>query len=87
MSDFEQHANPEMVDAIIQVVGRAINGAVIPGVTTQSDLLSAIFTILHRMLKMAKEMEDPAHHERNTKEIGDILMNFLFEFGTPGKPQ
>lgn len=76
-------SDPEMVDHIIRIVGKAVSSAVVPHVTTQSDLLSAIFTILHRMLEVSRSMEEPGDHEHNTREIGNILTNFLLEFGTP----
>jgi hypothetical protein len=83
--DFDKpiHADPIQVEFIISSVGKALNSVVIPHVTTQADLLSAIFTILYRMLKTAQDMEDPAEKAHNRKEIGDILTNMLMEFGTP----
>ena len=74
-------ADPVMVDHIVQSVGKALSNVIIPNVTTQADLLSAIFTILHRLLQVAKSAEAPEEHDQNSKEISKILVNFLLEFG------
>lgn len=80
--DKPSHADPVMVNMIITSVGKALNQAVVPGVTTQADLMSAIFTILHRMLKTAQELEDPSEKLHNRQEIGNILSSMLLEFGS-----
>ena len=86
--DFDKpvHADPLVVDMIINTVGKAMNQAVVPGVTSQADLLSAIFTILYRMLKTCQELEDPAEKVHNRQEIGAILASMLLEFGTSNTP-
>ena len=83
--DFDKpiHADPAVVEFIINSVGKVMNQVIVPGVTTQADLLSAIFTILYRMLKTCQELEDPAEKLHNRQEIGAILANMLLEFGTP----
>ena len=76
------HADPVMVDHILKSVGNALTAAMIPHATTPADLLSAIFTILYRLLKTTRESEDAADHEGNAKEIDRILMDLLAEFGS-----
>lgn len=75
-------ANPEHVEELIQAMGEALNRTVVLHITSQADILSAIFTILNRMLKTAKQMEAPEDAEHNAHEIGCILKEFLLEFGT-----
>ena len=79
-----KHADPAMVSQIIQSIGVAVHAAVIPDVTTQADILSAFFTVLHRILRTSQQMESVEEHAVNSREIGKILSSMLLEFGTSG---
>ncbi len=79
--DEEEGPNPERVDILIGTIGEAIKDGSISGVTTHADVLSAIFTVLHRFLQYSQSKEAPEDHERNAKEVGRVLGDFLMEFG------
>ena len=76
--------HPAMVESIIQSVSVALDHAVIPNVTSTADVLSAMFTILNRMLRAAQELQSSEEREHNAGEMGRILSTMLLEFGTTG---
>ena len=74
-------ADPQMVSQLLEAMAIALKDAVLPGVTTQADVLSATFTLLSRILASAREQDDPADRKRNAIEIGRVLGTLLMEFG------
>lgn len=74
-------ADPAMVDRIIRGIGVGIQGSLIPGQTSQADLLSAMFTVMYRMLQNARDNEEPAMSGKNANEIGSVLADMLLLFG------
>lgn len=74
-------ANPAMVDRLIRGIGVGIQGSIIPGQTSQADLLSAMLTVMYRMLQNAQENEEPAAQGKNASEIGIVLADMLLAFG------
>lgn len=84
MYDLDDEAvgpDPVMVEQLVEAMGHALIEAVIADVTTQADLLSALFTMLKRALKEAENCADPASKKRNAQEIGRVLADLLLEFG------
>lgn len=77
-------ADPETVDRLMAAIGDALVRSVEKGKTSQAEILSALFTILRNMLIASQQLEDPRDHDRNAKEIGRVLMEFLVEFGSVG---
>lgn len=77
------HADPVMVNHIIKAMALGMQTAIVPGVTTQADLLSAVFTMLYRMLNTSRDKErSHEEHEKNSQEIGQILGSLLMNFGS-----
>lgn len=74
-------ADPAMVDRLIRGIGVGIQGSIIPGQTSQADLLSAMLTVMYRMLQNAQENEEPAAQGKNASEIGIVLADMLLAFG------
>lgn len=74
-------ADPQMVDRVIRGIGVGIQGSIIPGQTSQADLLSAMFTVMYRMLRNAQDTEEPAAQGKNASEIGQVLADMLLLFG------
>ena len=75
-------ADPRMVGHLMQAMASAIDQATIPHVTTTADLLSAVFTMLDRTLRVVSKTEDLDIQMFNSREIGRVLTAMLFEFGT-----
>ncbi len=81
-SDLEDvHADPVMVDRLVKSMAIGLQTAIQPGVTTQADILSAVFTVLYRMLNTARQDTDPHEQQKNAAEIGRVLQGLLMDFG------
>lgn len=66
----------------MQTVCQALDDATIDEVTTPADVLSALFTILYRMLKATMALQTPEERPYNVKEIRRVLDDFILEFGS-----
>ena len=75
-------ADPCMVGHLMHAMTSAMAQASIPQVTTSADVLSAVFTMLDRTLRVVRENEDRTVHQTNAREIGRVLTQMLLEFGT-----
>lgn len=71
-----------MVETLADAGLRAIQQACIPGVTTPSEVLSASFTILDRILRSVGKMQTTEERLVNSKEISRILQEFIVDHGT-----
>lgn len=49
--------------------------------TAPAEIVSALFTILYRVLRAMQKLELPEDKKHNTDEIRRILMDMLMEFG------
>lgn len=74
------HADPRMVEKIIKNIAIGMQTAIVTDVTTQADMLSAVFTVLYRMLNTAKQSDDEEWNQ-NSGEIGRVLQDMLLVFG------
>jgi hypothetical protein len=75
-------ADPAMVGQLLAAISSAVEQTCIPDVTTTADILSALFTTLDQVLKMAVKDATPEDAAHNAKEISRILMDFMVEYGT-----
>lgn len=73
-------ADPRMVEKLVRSIAVGMQKAIVADVTTQADLLSAVFTVLYRMLNTAKTSEDE-DWDQNCGEIGRVLQDMLLVFG------
>lgn len=73
--------DPQIVCQLTDAIAEALSDTVIPNITTQADILSALFTVLARALEAARNHEDPKDARTNAAEIGRILSTLLMEFG------
>jgi hypothetical protein len=78
-------ADPMMVEQLIAAIGKAMHKAVVQDVTTTSDIISAFFTILDRLLREARKLQSEEDQFYNSQEISHILTAMLFEFGSCGE--
>ena len=77
-------ADPVVVEHIVSNITSAISECIIPNVTTQADVLSAVFTVLQRILRGMQQETDPADQKANARELGRVLTGMLLEFGDSG---
>jgi len=76
--------NEVMVKQLVRAMGAGMQTAVVPGVTTETDILTAVFTVLTNMLRVVSTGEGTLQeHAHNTQEIRRVLSGLLLEFGTP----
>jgi hypothetical protein len=80
-------ANPLMVDRLIKGIAVGMNTVLVTGQTTQADLLSAVFTVLYRLLENSQRDEDPGEAEKNAHEIRRVLTDMLMTFGSSTRIQ
>jgi hypothetical protein len=73
--------DPEVVEELVLAMGEALLKAIQPNMTSEADVLSAMFTLLRRALIEAAETSDAETKKRNSKEIGRVLADMLLEFG------
>jgi len=70
-----------MVEHLVDATTNALSGAIIEDVTTQSEVLSAIFTLLDRTLRGVRKLQPPEERAYNAKEIARVLNEMLVDFG------
>lgn len=76
-----RQANPQMVETLIHAMGVALNKTVVPHVTSTADMLSAVMTVLERMLRAARDLQSAEDQAHNAKEVGNALSALLLEYG------
>lgn len=82
-TDIPTIADPVQVARLVKGMAVGIQTAIIPNQTTDADILSAVLTVLYRVLARAKEDDDPSMANRNAIEVGKVLQDMLFTFGAP----
>jgi hypothetical protein len=73
--------DPNMVVRLIQAMGSALDRAVVPEVTTTSDILTAVLTLLDRTLRISRQVQDPKDSLHNSQEVERVLIDMIMEFG------
>ncbi len=66
-------ANHLMVEELVIGIGKGLEQAVDPNLTTSAEILSAIFTVLSRTLLAMQDMQTPEDKPHNRREIGRVL--------------
>lgn len=69
------------VDQLAKAAALGMEKASIPDITSPSDILSAAFTFLGRTLVAMRKLEDPSDRVYNARKIGEVLSEFLVDFG------
>ncbi len=72
--------DPIMVQELVEAMGAAMESACIPNVTSPSEVLSATFTLLGRVLRGIQRSSLPEHRQYNTAQIQGILAELMMEF-------
>ena len=73
-------ADVETVERLAHAVSQALEDHCVSG-TTPADILSALFTVLTRMLRVMKRLELPEDKDTNRQQIARVLQDMLIEFG------
>lgn len=71
-----------MVETLVQAISLSLEHACIPDVTTPSEVLSALFTSLDRMLHAMQDLEAAEDTAFNRKQVGKVLQDMLLEYGS-----
>lgn len=69
------------VDRMAEAAQAAMQRVAVPDVTTASEVLSASFDLLDRMLTAVRECQEPKHRFANAKIIATALNGMLATHG------
>lgn len=72
--------NLEHVEDLVQALGDALEDASTDD-TTPAEVISAVFSTLHRLLAAMRHFEDPLDHDHNTIEVQRVMTHILKEHG------
>lgn len=75
------NCDPEMVEKLIQAATSAMERAVIPDITTPSEIATASFVLLDRTLRGIRKLSPPRDRAQNAKEFGRILNELIVDHG------
>lgn len=78
---YQDECDPEMIEAIVKAARTGMSRAVIPDVTTSSEVLSAVFTLLDRTLRSVRSLQTPEERFENAAEINKVLKELLTDHG------
>ena len=81
-ADAETSPDSYMVDQLATSIWAALEQTAIKDITTHAEILSALFTVLHRFMSVSRMHEDPADSLHNTKEVNRVLGELMLEFGS-----
>lgn len=70
-----------MIERLVDAGMGAIYKASTPDITTPSEVISAVFTILDRMLGNIRRTQDPSDRIHNAKQISNALNDLLIDHG------
>lgn len=85
MSEFplqtDRDCDPQMVEALITGAQNGISRAYIPHVTTTSELLTAVFTLLDRTLRAVRTHQTSKQRFDTAAHISGTLNEMLIDHG------
>lgn len=77
----QDDCDPAMVEALITAAARGMSRAVVPDITTQAEIMSAVFTLLDRTLRSFRKIQDPADRFVAAQQISKALSDLLIDHG------
>lgn len=83
----KRSANPEvdplMVDQMVAAMSSGLERSCIPNLTTTNEILTAITTLLDKILQGVRRNESAEDHAYNAEEVSRILGDLIMEYGLP----
>lgn len=79
--DTSDDCDPQMVEALIKGATRGMAHAVIPAITTESEIMSAVFTLLDRTLRSLRNLQSSDVRFERAAQIHDALQGLMTDHG------
>lgn len=73
--------DPQMVELLVKAATHGMSKAVVPDITTQSELLSAVFTLLDRTLRSIRKLQSPDERFMRAEQIRNALDGIMTDHG------
>lgn len=73
--------DPDMIEALIKAASTGMSRAVVPDITTHSEIISAVFTFLDRTLRSMRKVQSPEDRFIIAHEINRALTEMLVDHG------
>lgn len=74
--------DPQMVEILIAGATRGMANAFVPDVTTTSEVMSAVFTLLDRTLRSIRKIQTPEERFDTASQIRNALQEMLTDHGS-----
>lgn len=82
LASTNRYVDTYQVEQLATAVWASLEQTSMTGVTTPAEILSALFTVLHRFMSVSRQHEAPEDRGHNVKEINRVLSDMLIEFGS-----
>lgn len=79
---YSKQCDPDMVEELVKATLKGLELGVIPDVTTDSEIISAIFTLLDRTLRAMRKIQTPQERFQNAAQINKVLREMLTDHGS-----
>lgn len=73
--------DPDMIEALIKAASNGMSRAVVPDITTHSEIISAAFTFLDRTLRSMRKVQAPDERFTTALEVNKALTEMLIDHG------
>lgn len=77
----QDDCDPSMVEALIKGATTGMSKAVVPDITTSSEVLSAVFTFLDRTLRSVRRLQTSDERFHNADQITRALHDMMIDHG------
>lgn len=74
--------DPIMVESLVSAAANGMQRAFIPDITTNSEMISAAFTLLDRTLRNVRKIQHPSDRFMIASQIKDALEDLLLDHGS-----
>lgn len=78
----DDDCNPVHVEALIKGASSGMAKVVIPDITTQAEVMSAVFTLLDRTLRSIRKLQTPSERFDTALQIHQALTDLLTDHGS-----
>lgn len=82
MIQFVDDCDPITVESLVKAATNGLAKEVIPNVTTEAEVISAVFTLLDRTLRSLRKLQPPDVRFQNATHINKALKDMLTDHGT-----
>lgn len=75
-------SNPAHIEDLIKGASSGMARVVIPDITTQAEVMSAVFTLLDRTLRSIRKLQTPEERFQTALQIHNALTDLLTDHGS-----